>query len=450
MLPITDPANLSEDSPPAVQAAAAIKQEEDAAPQKIMAIRYLATLGCGGCYEKVEDALLEGLSDCTEEVRFEAVKALQCKPDCGCKYCSSPSCCSDKVRKKLEELTTCEKEPSARVRRVARMALACCATKPLKESETVPREGPPSILKEDGEGALTKVSRSKLFDGVQLVQFQTSAKKDGPDMLLAQVNGEPIYESQIKELLDAQDRTSTQTEPRVRLATELQKVIHWKIVEQCARREISLASTAATSTVSAYEMQSWFTRHVHVEDYVSALELNAYYELHADRFRLPPKARWEEVSLYFSDFKSKEDALKAAEFLRAKAAGVPATAPEGFEPSKVDVQVFPWTEYMKTESADLVHQIRTLPLGATSVALVEPDRLALIRVLERQDSTRPPLAQVAESLKAEILQERVATAEKKLMNYLRTQSQVWTVFDSGNQRSPETGVGDQSQPLPSR
>ena len=77
VLPLTDPANLKENAPPAVQAAAAIKNEEDAAPQKIMALRYLATLGCGGCYDKVEDALLEGMSDCTEAVRYEAVKALQ-------------------------------------------------------------------------------------------------------------------------------------------------------------------------------------------------------------------------------------------------------------------------------------------------------------------------------------------------------------------------------------
>ncbi|MCC6510962.1 MAG: peptidyl-prolyl cis-trans isomerase [Pirellulaceae bacterium] len=143
VLALTDPANMEPTAPPAVQAAAEIKAEEDAAPQKIMAIRYLATLGCGGCYEKVEEALLQAMSDCTEEVRFEAVKALECRPDSCCKFCSSSSCCSLPVRKRLEELSNCDHEQSARVRRSARLALMCCGTKPLAADE-VPREGPPA------------------------------------------------------------------------------------------------------------------------------------------------------------------------------------------------------------------------------------------------------------------------------------------------------------------
>ena len=76
LLAITDPANMTEDSPPAVKAAAEIKAQEDQAAQKIKALRYLATIGCGGCYPDVEDAFLAALDDCTEEVKeaFEAAE----------------------------------------------------------------------------------------------------------------------------------------------------------------------------------------------------------------------------------------------------------------------------------------------------------------------------------------------------------------------------------------
>ena len=47
---IADPANLQSDNP-AIKAAAQVKQQEDLAPQKIKAIKYLATMGCG-CYQK--------------------------------------------------------------------------------------------------------------------------------------------------------------------------------------------------------------------------------------------------------------------------------------------------------------------------------------------------------------------------------------------------------------
>jgi hypothetical protein len=69
--PLADPANLNSDNP-AIKAAAEIKTEEDLAPQKIKAIRYLSTIACG-CYPQVRPALLAALDDCTEEVRYEGL-----------------------------------------------------------------------------------------------------------------------------------------------------------------------------------------------------------------------------------------------------------------------------------------------------------------------------------------------------------------------------------------
>lgn len=144
---LNDPANLESDSP-AIQSAAKIKQDEDQAQQKIKAINYLATIGCGGCYPDVEDAFLAALDDCTESVRFAAVSGLKEAAGNPCSYCSHKSCCSPKIRKKLAEMTQqgdcldCAGEPSERVRRVARSALFNCGIKGLAAipDETIPEE----------------------------------------------------------------------------------------------------------------------------------------------------------------------------------------------------------------------------------------------------------------------------------------------------------------------
>ena len=101
MTAISDPANLESDNP-AVKAAAEVKAEEDQAAQKAKAIRYLATIGCGGCYPDVQEALLAALDDCTEVVRYEAAKAFYEKSGSPCKICSGDSCCSEEVLKKLD------------------------------------------------------------------------------------------------------------------------------------------------------------------------------------------------------------------------------------------------------------------------------------------------------------------------------------------------------------
>lgn len=130
---IADPANL-ESPNPAIKAAAEIKAEEDLAPQKIKALKYLATIGCG-CYDKegkVEAALLAGLNDCTEEVRKTAAETVQALVGaCGCHDGCGNNCCTEKIQEKLQDMAYgetdgCWHEPSAEVRAIAMQALSAC------------------------------------------------------------------------------------------------------------------------------------------------------------------------------------------------------------------------------------------------------------------------------------------------------------------------------------
>jgi hypothetical protein len=132
---IADPANLKSPDP-TIQAAAKIKAQQDLAPQKIKAIKYLATVGCG-CYQKdfgVREALVASLGDCTEEVRYEAALALAKVAGNCCDKCGN-TCCNAEVMNKLKELADgtddrcCQKETSQRVRDAARAALNACKNK---------------------------------------------------------------------------------------------------------------------------------------------------------------------------------------------------------------------------------------------------------------------------------------------------------------------------------
>ena len=145
---LTDPANLSADAPPSVQAAAKIKAEQDAGAQKAKAAAYLATVGCG-CYEGVAEALAENLKDCNEEVRYATVKALRDLGVRSCSCCGGNSCCTVEVHTELMRLAWeldnngCYVERSQRVRRLARLALeTCCEPFAGGTEDTVPEEGP--------------------------------------------------------------------------------------------------------------------------------------------------------------------------------------------------------------------------------------------------------------------------------------------------------------------
>ncbi|TWU36624.1 hypothetical protein Q31b_49050 [Novipirellula aureliae] len=147
---IADPANLASENP-AIKAAAEIKQAEDMKKQKIKAIKYLASIGCG-CYDKdgkITEAILASTDDCTPEVRLAAVEAIgEASSNGCCGKCGSTSCCNEKITKRLSEMAYerdddgCPIEPSAEIRCVAKQVLCkCCPggppTGPIEEDYEV-------------------------------------------------------------------------------------------------------------------------------------------------------------------------------------------------------------------------------------------------------------------------------------------------------------------------
>lgn len=131
---IADPANLKSPNP-AIKKAAEIKMEEDLKKQKIKAIKYLASIGCG-CYNRdgsITDALLKAMDDCTEEVRLATVQSISLAAAGEmCANCKQQSCCSEELSNKLYEIAYerdengCYLEPSERVRLAAAEALRVC------------------------------------------------------------------------------------------------------------------------------------------------------------------------------------------------------------------------------------------------------------------------------------------------------------------------------------
>jgi hypothetical protein len=129
---LADPALADVDNA-AIKKAQQIKAEEELAPQKIKAIKYLATLGCGKCYKGVDEAFLESLKDCTEAVRYETVMALQSIPNQECPMCDN-DCCTEAITEELAKIAyerdpdhpDCWYEPSARIREAAAAAINVC------------------------------------------------------------------------------------------------------------------------------------------------------------------------------------------------------------------------------------------------------------------------------------------------------------------------------------
>lgn len=203
---LSDPSNL-EANDSATKVAAQIKRSEDEKPQKVKAIKYLASIGCG-CHNRhgeVSGALFEALDDCTEEVRYEAALAIAESAKSGsCVNCEQRGCCAPAIVRKLsniayaQDANGCWTEPSARVRRAAIAALEACGpivNEPLPTPATPPEPGakpnpPESLNDESTSGRLPPVEPEGEFidSGPRRLPPTASSADLGPDALVRDVS----------------------------------------------------------------------------------------------------------------------------------------------------------------------------------------------------------------------------------------------------------------------
>ena len=151
-----DPSCL--DSPaPAVATAAAIQQAEAAAPGKVKALAYLATLN--SCKNPpVEEAFLAAMEDPSDSVRIAAVQGIiDINVRCGgCRSCGNGcgGCCTPAIQSKLHKLAFgtdemgCWCESNPKVRRLARIGFCNCNSTGEPISQPRPEEMPAEWVQE--------------------------------------------------------------------------------------------------------------------------------------------------------------------------------------------------------------------------------------------------------------------------------------------------------------
>ena len=472
ILAITDPANAGPNQPPAVQAAAAIKAEEGAAPQKVKAIRFLAGVGCGGCYPDVEKSFLAALDDCTEAVRYEAVKAIRSTAGSPCQFCRGDSCCSPKVLKKLSSVASdttdsgCYKEPSDRVRRIARLAMNACGGAVSADS-VAPQEGPSEEIDsgdpappDDPPGvALSQESRT-FSSALALLRSGSNPSARSPEgsaspgAIAARVNGEPILWNEILARLGPEpaDLASTGTTPVTlredRIRDRLQRAIDNRLLSQEARRRmppdeihraVYLAAegrvpgefagetpVVVTATVRDEILAGeWVKRCVYVSPEISRPEIYDYYRANFERYRESGYVRWEQLSARFDRFASREQSNQALSYVRVKILGDSSDWPQGVNLGAIESVRREATSDAELPNGPIGQALTILPVGQTSPILQDADGVHRVRVLDRREPRTRPLDEVIDTVRNDMQQQRHSQLVAEHLQQLRRATYIW-------------------------
>jgi hypothetical protein len=168
------------------------------------------------------------------------------------------------------------------------------------------------------------------------------------------------------------------------------------------------------------------------EPRVSIAEISEYFKSHTAEFERPTRARWEQMSVLFANFDSREAARRAIWAMGREAyfgGNMQAVAREkSQEPFAKKGGLHDWTAKGSLASERLDQEVFSIPLNAMSEIIQDDAGLHIIRVLEREEAGITPLSEVQDEIRAKIRQEKIARSQRKVMEDMQVRIPVWSLF----------------------
>lgn len=168
------------------------------------------------------------------------------------------------------------------------------------------------------------------------------------------------------------------------------------------------------------------------EPTVSIAEINEYYREQLDDFERPTRARWEQLTVLFENFDSREAAHQAIWDMGREAyfgGNVQAVAREkSQEPFAGKGGLHDWTAQGSLASEVLDREIFRLPLNELSDIIEDSSGYHIIRVLERQQAGLIPLSEVQDDIRATIRESKITESQRKVMQDMQVRIPVWSLF----------------------
>ena len=191
----------------------------------------------------------------------------------------------------------------------------------------------------------------------------------------------------------------------------------------------------------------WIEENVRDTEEITHDDMLDYYREHQKEYEHPARARWEQLTAYFSRHPNKAEAFDAVarmgnEVLDGRPfADVAKEYSEGI--TARDGGSRDWTTPESLRSKELDRAVFGLPVGKLSQIIEDEKGFHIIRVVEREDLSRTPFVEAQVGIKEKLTAERRKQQLAEFSERLKSEIPVWTVFDERTADSRAPG-GEQS------
>jgi len=207
------------------------------------------------------------------------------------------------------------------------------------------------------------------------------------------------------------------------------------------RTELELALNERNTSLQALR-DSFATERIAMEYLFSSLErppaptrpeIVAYYQEHLDDYKIPARVKWQQIQVSIDRRTSAAEAeAKLQQAQQELARGVPfEDVARKFSdgPTASDGGNWDWTRTGSLADAELEARLFALPVGQLSEVYATRDGFQIVRVLERQEDSRTPLADVQDEIAELIRKERERNLPKEFVERLFEEAVIETKYE---------------------
>ncbi|WP_153558265.1 peptidylprolyl isomerase [Roseimaritima sediminicola] len=165
---------------------------------------------------------------------------------------------------------------------------------------------------------------------------------------------------------------------------------------------------------------------------ITIFEIQEYYDGHRDEFRQAAQAKWEQLTVRFDRFDSRQEAAEALAAMGNEAlfgGNMQAVAKKkSQEPFASAGGFHDWTQRGSLVSKRLEDQIFALPLNKMSPFIEDEVGLHIVRVLDRKEAGLRPISEVQDEIREKLRKQRIAESEERLLADMQSKVPVWSIF----------------------
>ena len=256
---------------------------------------------------------------------------------------------------------------------------------------------------------------------------------------MAEINGQPVFESEVVPEADRQlaDLAGTAPADKLRIRPEyirrqLARVVDRKLLSQEARRigpQINQASFQAAGNDEQALATALLASVVRVDTNITQDQLWACYRVNQAKYVRPPEVRFEQVTARLDRFQSRDEADCRDELLASPGVGPVRRANRRRIWKRSKCRRWAGLAATTIPSPDAADLLFRMPIGGITPLLDTGDAMRMDRLLERHAAGPAPLEMVTEEVRQQILRDRHEYLEQAYLTQLRSRAQVWTIFD---------------------